>query len=139
MTRRGWYLFVGLCVLWGLPYLFIKVAVSTITPAVLVFLRTAIGSLLLLPWAVRGVKFRALMACWRPIVLYTAIEVALPWFLLSDAERHISSSLAGLLVAAVPLAGVMVGFLAGSREHIGRRGIVGLSHRTSRRGPLARD
>ena len=126
MTRRGWWLFVALCVIWGLPYLFIKVAVATLTPAALVLSRTGIGSVLLLPWAARRGLFRELLPRWRPIVLYTAIEVAIPWLLLSDAERHISSSLAGLLVAAVPLVGVVVGRLAGSREHVGRREIVGL-------------
>lgn len=126
MTRRGYGLFVALCFIWGLPYLFIKVAVATLTPAALVFARTAIGSVLLLPFAVRERPLRALLERWRPIVLYTAIEVAIPWFLLSDAERRISSSLAGLLVAAVPLVGVAVGRLSGSREKLSRRTILGL-------------
>jgi len=126
VTRRGYWLFVALCLLWGLPYLFIKVAVTSLSPAALVFMRTAIGSLLLLPWAVRGGLFRTLLARWWPIVLYSVIEVAIPWLLLSDAERRISSSLAGLLVAAVPLVGVVVGYLAGSREPIGRREVAGL-------------
>ncbi len=127
MTRRGWWLFAALCVIWGLPYLFIKVAVASVTPAALVFLRTTIGSVLLLPLAARGEQIRALLPRWRPIALYTAIEVALPWLLLSDAERHISSSLAGLLVAAVPMVGVIVARLTGAREPIDRRRIVGLT------------
>ncbi len=127
MTRRGWWLFAALCVIWGLPYLFIKVAVASITPAALVFLRTAIGSALLLPLAARGEQIRALLPRWRPIALYTAIEVALPWLLLSDAERHISSSLAGLLVAAVPLVGVVVARLIGAGERIDLRRVVGLA------------
>jgi len=126
VTRRGGWLFAALCVIWGLPYLFIKIAVATITPAALVFLRTAIGSALLLPLAVRTERARVLLPRWRPIVLYTAIEVGLPWLLLSDAERHISSSLAGLLVAAVPLAGVIVSRLSGGSHHLDASGIAGL-------------
>ncbi len=124
MTRRGWLLFTTLCVLWGIPYLLIKVAVRDLTPATLVFLRTAIGTLLLLPVALRRGALRPLLPHWRAVLAYTVAELALPWVLLADAERRISSSLAGLLVAAVPLAGVAVSALSGGRERAdGRRGV----------------
>ena len=97
MTRRAWLLFIALSVIWGIPYLLIKVAVQELTPASLVFLRTTIGALLLLPGVMRRGDLRALLPRWRPILLFTAVEVALPWWLLSDAERRISSSLSGLL------------------------------------------
>ena len=124
MTRRGWLLFTTLCVLWGIPYLLIKVAVRDLTPATLVFLRTAIGALLLLPVALRRGALRPLLPHWRAVLAYTVAELAVPWVLLADAERRLSSSLAGLLVAAVPLAGVAVSALSGGRERAdGRRGV----------------
>ena len=124
MTRRGWLLFTILCVLWGIPYLLIKVAVRELTPATLVFLRTAIGALILLPVALRRGALRPLLPHWRAVLAYTVAELAVPWVLLADAERRLSSSLAGLLVAAVPLAGVAVSALSGGRERVdGRRGV----------------
>jgi drug/metabolite transporter (DMT)-like permease len=126
VTRRGWMLFAGLAVIWGIPYLLIKVAVRDLTPASLVFLRTALGAALLLPVAVARGDLRALLARWRPLLLYTLVELAVPWVLLSDAERRVSSSLAGLVVAAVPLVGAMLARLSGSPEPLGGRRIAGL-------------
>jgi drug/metabolite transporter (DMT)-like permease len=126
VTRRGWLLFVALCVIWGIPYLLIKVAVREISPASLVFLRTAIGALVLLPLAAARGDLRALLPHWRPIALFTAVEIAMPWLLLADAERRLTSSLAGLLVAAVPLAGVVIARLSGSPEPLGERRMGGL-------------
>jgi len=126
VTARGWALFAAMCVIWGIPYLLIKVAVGGVTPATLVFLRTAVGGLLLLPLALRRGSLRALGPSWRVIAVYTVIEVALPWWLLSDAERRLSSSLSGLLVAAVPLTGVVIARLAGDHDRVDARRLFGL-------------
>ena len=126
MTRRGWFLFSALCVIWGIPYLLIKVAVRDISPAALVFLRTTLGTLLLLPLVLRGAQLRPLLARWRPLVLYTVIEIAMPWFLLSDAERHLSSSFSGLLIAAVPLVGATIAAVSGGHERLDGRRVAGL-------------
>jgi len=126
MTRRGVLLFAAMCVIWGIPYLMIRVAVRELSPVTLVFLRTGIASLLLLPFAaVRG-ELRPLLARWRPLLAYTAIEVAIPWVLLNKAETRISSSLTGLLLAAVPLVGALLVTFTGARERQGRRRWFGL-------------
>ncbi len=127
MNRRAWLLFIALSVIWGIPYLLIKVAVQELTPASLVFLRTTIGALLLLPGVMRRGDLRALLPRWRPILLFTAVEVALPWWLLSDAERRISSSLSGLLVASVPLVGALLSRLSDAHEPLGARRLAGLA------------
>lgn len=127
MTRRAYLLFGGLAVIWGLPYLLIKVAVAELTPASLVFLRTTIGAALLLPVALTRGQPRALLARWRPLVLFTVVELAVPWLLLSDAERRLSSSLAGLLVASVPWVGALLARLSGDHEPLGGRGLAGLA------------
>src|SRR6266850_833812 len=127
VTRRAWLLFIALSVIWGIPYLLIKVAVRELTPASLVFLRTTIGALLLLPGVMRRGDLRALLPRWRPILLFTAVEVALPWWLLSDAERRISSSLSGLLVASVPLVGALLSRLSDGHEPLGARRLAGLA------------
>src|SRR5256886_5212628 len=99
--------------IWGIPYLLIKIAVGELTPATLVFVRSLIGASLLLPLAVARKDLAPLRPYWKWILGYTFVEVAAPWFLLSDAERRISSSLTGLLIAAVPAIGAGLGVLAG--------------------------
>ena len=127
MSRRGALLFAAMCVIWGIPYLMIRVAVRELAPVTLVFLRTGIAALLLLPFALWRKELRALLPHWRALLVYTAIEVALPWFLLAKAETKLSSSLTGLLIAAVPLVGAVVAALTGERERQGTRRWLGLS------------
>jgi drug/metabolite transporter (DMT)-like permease len=126
MTRRGAVLFAAMCVIWGLPYLMIRVAVRELAPVTLVFLRTALGALLLLPFAAARGELRPLAARWRPLLAYTAIEVAIPWVLLARAETRLTSSLTGLLIAALPLVGAVVVGLTGAREQQGARRWAGL-------------
>jgi drug/metabolite transporter (DMT)-like permease len=112
--------------IWGIPYLLIKIAVSELTPASLVFLRTAIGAALLLPIAIARKDLGPLLPHWRWIVAYTFVEVAAPWFLLADAERRISSSLSGLLIALVPSIGAILAWATGSDDRLDLRRIAGL-------------
>ena len=112
--------------IWGIPYLFIKIAVGELTPASLVFLRTAIGAALLLPIAAARKDLGPLLPHWKWIVAYTLAEVALPWFLLSDAERRISSSLTGLLIALVPSIAAILALATGSDDRLDARRIAGL-------------
>jgi drug/metabolite transporter (DMT)-like permease len=116
-----------MCVIWGIPYLLIKVALRGLGPVDLVFVRFALGAVLLVPIALsRRVKVGPLLGRWGWIVAYTIIEMGIPWVLLSDAELRISSSLSGLLVSTVPLIGVVIGLLTRSGERHGWRRILGL-------------
>ena len=115
-----------MCVIWGIPYLMIRVAVRELAPVTLVFLRTGLAALLLVPLAARRRELRPLVARWRPLLVYTAIEVALPWVLLSHAETKLTSSLTGLLIAAVPLVGALIVSLSGERVRLGGRRWAGL-------------
>jgi drug/metabolite transporter (DMT)-like permease len=127
VSRRAWLLFAAMCVIWGMPYLFIKVAVDNgIEPAVLVFSRTTIGAALLLPIAVARHQLAPLWRHWRVLLIYTAVEIGVPWLLLSDAEHTLNSSLAGLLIAGVPLVGVVLAGLVGGEEHFDARRLAGL-------------
>jgi drug/metabolite transporter (DMT)-like permease len=119
-------LFVAMALIWGIPYLFIRIAVSELTPATLVFLRTGVAALVLLPIAIRTGGMRALVEKWRPLVLFAAIEIGVPWLAISTAEQQITSSLAGLLVSAVPLIGVLIAPMFGNREKIGPLNLGGL-------------
>lgn len=125
MSRRGWVLFAAMGVIWGIPYLLIKIAVDDLTPATLVLVRTSLATVLLLPLAVARNELRPLLPRWRPLLVYTAIEICLPWLLLGYAEQDLSSSLTGLLVAAVPLVGAVL-VKATGHEPLGSRRVLGL-------------
>jgi drug/metabolite transporter (DMT)-like permease len=115
-----------MAVIWGVPYLLIKIAVGELTPAALVFLRTVIGASLLVPLAAARGELAPLLPYWRSVLAYTVVEVSLPWFLLSDAERRLSSSLTGLLIAAVPLIGAVLTRITRGDDRLDRRRLAGL-------------
>ncbi len=126
MTRRGLALFALMSVVWGIPYLMIKVAVRHLSPATVVEGRTLIGAALLLPLAVHRGQVRPLLKVWKPLLAYSVCELAVPWLLLSNAERRLPSSLSGLLVATVPLIAAVMSTLAGRRAVTDARGLAGL-------------
>jgi len=149
MTRRGLLLFAAMCVIWGIPYLLIRVSVKEISPATLVLARTVVAAALLLPIAAYRRELRPLLPHWRPLLAFAAIEIALPWILLGAAEQHVSSSLTGLLIAAVPLVGAVIARTTGTRERFGLQSgsglllglagvaaIVGVNVRGTTLGPL---
>jgi drug/metabolite transporter (DMT)-like permease len=127
MSRRGWLLFASMSVIWGTPYLLIRVAVRDLSPATLVFARTAPAALLLIPLAMSRGQLRPLLPRWRWVVAYTVVEIALPWLFLSGAEQHLTSSVAGLLIATVPLiAVVLYRIFSPATERLSSRRLLGL-------------
>jgi drug/metabolite transporter (DMT)-like permease len=112
-------LFAAMGVLWGISYLLIKVAVAEVPVPMVVFVRTAGAAALLFPLAARSMRWTVLRRHWLPLLGFAVLEIILPWGLLSDAERKLTSSLAGLLVAAVPIVGLVASRLLGDTERIG--------------------
>jgi drug/metabolite transporter (DMT)-like permease len=126
VSRRGWVLFLAMSVIWGVPYLLIKVAVDEVSPVVVVFARCVVGAALLLPWTIARGQLRPALRHWRALLLFTVLEMALPWLLLSYAEQTLSSSLTGLLVATVPFVAALAGWLAGEEERLTAIRLVGM-------------
>ena len=116
MTPRGLALLIALGVIWGIPYLLIKIAVTELSPAALVLARTVIASLILVPLAAARGELRAVWKRRRPLLAFALIEIAIPWYLLSSAEQRLPSSTTGLLIAAVPLVGLATAYLGGRAE-----------------------
>jgi drug/metabolite transporter (DMT)-like permease len=98
-------------VIWGVPYLLIKVADGGVSVPVLVGARVALGALLLWPAAIRGGQLGALKGHLRWLAAFTAVEIVGPWALLSNAERQLPSSTSGLLVAAVPIISALLAWV----------------------------
>lgn len=118
MSRRGILLFGALGIAWGIPYLLIKIAVTELDPAFVVLTRSALGAVVLLPLVLARRQVLPVVRRWRPLLVYTAAEIVVPWYLLSTAEQRLPSSTAGLLLAAVPLVGVLIAFLSGRPERM---------------------
>jgi drug/metabolite transporter (DMT)-like permease len=126
VSGRPLVLFALMSVIWGIPYLFIRIAVAEVSPAVLVLVRTGIAAAILLPIALVRADLRPVLARWRWLAAFAAIEIAIPWVLLGSAEQKVSSSLAALVIAGVPLVGVVIALLTGRSERLGPFGVVGL-------------
>jgi drug/metabolite transporter (DMT)-like permease len=114
VSARGWALFAAVSVIWGMPYLFIKIAVEEVSPSVMAWSRLTLAALVLLPVAWRLGALRGLGERWRILTAFAAVEMAVPWPLLGFGEVHVSSSLAAILIATVPL---FVAMLATRFDH----------------------
>ncbi len=126
MTKRGWLLFAALGLLWGMPYLLIRIAVGSIDPLVVAGSRTLIGALLLLPVALHRNALGAAFRNWKWLLAFTLIEISVPWVLLGHAETRLNSSTAGLLIAVVPLFAALIVSRLG-HEHLEPRRLIGLA------------
>jgi drug/metabolite transporter (DMT)-like permease len=109
MSRKGLILFLIAGTAWGLPYLFIRVAVEDFSTWTIVFARVLIGAAVLIPIAINRKVLKPALKAWPYVLAYAVIEMVIPWFLITEAERVINSGLAGLLVATVPFFGLLIG------------------------------
>jgi len=125
VTRRGWVLFATLSLFWGIPYLFIRIAVTELDPVVVAFGRPALAAVLLLPFALRSRALRPLLTRWRWLLVYTGLEIVGPWVLLGHAETRLTSSTTGLLIAMVPIVAAII-LTATGQDRLGPRRIAGL-------------
>jgi drug/metabolite transporter (DMT)-like permease len=103
MTRKGWLLFISMSVIWGIPYLFIKIAVQELDPTVVVFARVGIAAIILLPMAAHRKVLRPLRKRWLVVAALACVQIVGPFLLISYGEQLITSSLTSLLIAADPL------------------------------------
>lgn len=127
MSRRGLLLFIALGLIWGLPYLLIKVAVGYVEPSFIVFVRVALGALVLLPIAFATGQWRTLRGHWRWVIAFALVEITFTFLALTWAEQRISSSLAALLIAAVPIVGAILAWRFGLDTHWSARRGIGLA------------
>ncbi len=126
MTRKGWALFVAISLIWGVPYLFIKIAVRELDPVVVVFARATIGAAVLLPLVARQHALRPLFGKWRILIIFSLIHMAGSFVLISYGEQFIPSSLASLLIAANPLLVALLALGFAKSERINGPRLLGL-------------
>jgi len=108
MSRRGWVLFLSLSLIWGIPYLLIRVAVESLEPFFVVFCRVLIASAILIPIAAFRGEFKQLKGHWLWVAVFAIVEITLTWPALNYAETRLSSSFTALIIASVPLVGAII-------------------------------
>jgi drug/metabolite transporter (DMT)-like permease len=127
MSRRAWILFASVSLIWGVPYLFIKVALDDgASPMLVAWGRVAIGAALLLPVAWKLGYLDGLRSKAKPLVAFSIAECGLPWWLIPLGEQHVSSSLAAILIASLPLVAALLAFRLDHSERVRGRRLVGL-------------
>jgi len=126
MSRRNWFLFFFVGFIWGIPYLLIKVAVAEVSPPVIVFSRVAIGSLILIPIAMKRGSLMPAIQAWRYVIPYAIGEMVGPWILITSAEQKMSSGLAGLLIATVPIWSTILASINGDKTVWHHKRLLGL-------------
>ena len=126
MTRKGWLLFMSMSVIWGIPYLFIKLAVRELDPSIVVFARVGIAAVILLPIAARRGILRQMRERWLTVAALACVQIVGPFLLISYGEQHISSSLTSLLIAADPLLVVLFALRFDPSERVRGLRLLGL-------------
>jgi drug/metabolite transporter (DMT)-like permease len=127
MSARAWVTFGAVSVLWGIPYLFIKVAVDDgVPPAFLAWVRVVVAAALLLAIAWRAGTLASLRGHWRWLALFAVAEIAIPFPLIAAGEQHVASSLAAIVIATAPLFVALLALRFDASERVTGRRLVGL-------------
>jgi drug/metabolite transporter (DMT)-like permease len=127
MSARAWTAFGAVSVLWGIPYLFIKIAVDDgVPPAFLAWVRVVLGASLLLAIAWRAGKLSSLRGHWPWLTVFAVAEIAIPFPLIAAGEQHVASSLAAIIIATAPLFVAMLALRFDASERVTGRRLAGL-------------
>lgn len=127
MHRRAWIAFLLVSLMWGMPYLFIKLAVHDVSPLFLAWSRVLLGAVVVAPLAWRMGAFRGLIRYWPGVVAYAALEIAIPFALIPIGELSISSSLTAIVISCMPLLVALLALCFGVRERLTPVRAVGLA------------
>jgi drug/metabolite transporter (DMT)-like permease len=127
MSWRAWITFAVLCILWGVPYFFIKIALQELSPACVAWTRITLAAVILLPIAWKRGGLRPVMRHKGAVIAFAVSELVFPFFLIAWGEQYVSSSFAGILVATVPLTVVLIAPMMGLHERLGPKRIAGLA------------
>lgn len=127
MSTKAWTAFAAVSVLWGAPYLLIKVAIDDgVPPVFLAWVRVVIGAAVLLVLAWRSGTLKSLAGRWRWLAVFALVEITLPFPLIAAGEQYVSSSLAAIIIAATPLFVAVLALRFDATERAGGARLAGL-------------
>jgi drug/metabolite transporter (DMT)-like permease len=127
MSRRAWLAFAAVSVIWGIPYLFIKVAVDDgVPPAFLAWVRVVIGAAVLVAVAWRAGILRSVRSRLRWLVAFAVVEIVVPFPLIAAGEQYVDSSVAAIIIATAPLFVALLALRFDATERTGGRRLTGL-------------
>jgi len=127
MSARAWLAFASVSVLWGIPYLFIRVADDGgMPPLFLAWTRICLAAIVVCVMAWRAGVLRSLRGHGRLLLAYAVLEIAVPFPLIAAGERDVASSLAAIIIASVPLLIALLALRFEPSERVDRRRLAGL-------------
>lgn len=116
MSRKALLLFLATGIAWGTPYFFIQIALDDFSSYSIIFIRVLIGAAIMIPLALSSGALKLALKHWRWVLFFAVLEMVVPWWLITEAGRNISSGLTALLVATVPIFGVVIASLMGDKS-----------------------
>src|SRR3954454_12918538 len=127
MSARAWAGFFAMSTIWGVPYLFIKIAVDDgVPPAFLAWCRVALAAVVLLALAWRAGTLPSLRGRGRGLLAFAVFEIAVPFPFIAFGEQHVDSSVAAIIIAAAPLIVALLALRFDASERVSGRRLVGL-------------
>jgi len=126
MSRKALLLFLATGVAWGLPYFFIKIALEDFSSYSIIFIRVLIGAAIMVPLALSSGALKIALKHWKWVLFFAVMEMVIPWWLITEAGRHITSGLTALLIATVPIFGVVVASLLGDKSIRNPKTLIGM-------------
>ena len=126
MSRKALWLFLAAGLAWGIPYFFIRIAVEDFSTYSIVLFRVLIGAAVLVPLALKQGALKLALKHWRWVLVFALLEMAGPWWLITESGRHLSSGLIGLLIATVPFFAVLFANFMGDKSVRHPKTIMGL-------------
>ena len=126
MSRKALLLFLGTGLAWGLPYFFIQIALEDFSSYSIIFIRVLIGAVIMVPLALNSGALKIALKHWQWVLFFAVMEMVIPWWLITEAGRHISSGLTALLIATVPMFGVVVASLLGDKSIRNPKTLIGM-------------
>jgi drug/metabolite transporter (DMT)-like permease len=126
MTKRGMLLFSANSIIWGIPFWLTKILLTEFNASTIVFLRAGIAAALLVPITWRSGALQQALSQWRWVLVFALAQIAIPWWLTGNAQRHLDSSFTGLLMTAIPVIGLFYAFVFRESSAFSLRGTLGL-------------
>jgi drug/metabolite transporter (DMT)-like permease len=128
MDGRAWALFAAVSVLFGVPYLFIDVALGDgVGPVWVAAGRVLPAAALLAPFALRRRRRALLRGRIGRLVVLAVVEIVVPFSLIPLGERTVSSGLAGVLIATEPMFVLLAGLALRTRARPSVLALAGLA------------